>query len=133
MEKDGTVHRFAVDMRVGVGVSLLLGYASSLAGIGGGVVLVPVLVRVLSFPVLIATATSQFVQAIMSLSATLAHLASGSFLDGGLRRTILLGIGVLLGAQLGAALSKRVTGVWIMRVLAAAVAFVGIRILITAL
>ena len=50
----------------------------------------------------------------------------------GVRRTIALAIGVLFGAQLGALLSNRVHGVWIIRGLAIALGFVGLRILIMA-
>lgn len=39
------------------------------------------------------------------------------------------GCGVLVGAQAGALLSTRIRGVWIMRGLAVAMIFVGIRVL----
>jgi hypothetical protein len=71
--------------------------------------------------------------AIMALAGTVVHIANGSFAHGGIRRTICLALGVLLGAQLGAALSSRVQGRWIIRSLAIALAFVGVRILILAL
>ena len=50
----------------------------------------------------------------------------------GIRRTIALSIGVLIGAQLGALLSNRIKGIWIIRGLAIALGLVGIRILILA-
>lgn len=106
-----------------------LGVLGTLIGAGGGFILVPVLVRVLDFPVHVATATSHFILAIMALTGTIVHIAAGSFAHGGVRRTISLAIGVLLGAQLGAALSSRVHGRWIIHGLAIALAFVGIRIL----
>ena len=91
----------------------------------------PALVHLLNFPVHIATATSQFILAIMALTGTLVHVVTGTFAHG-VRRTIALAIGVVLGAQLGAVLSNRFHGDWIIRGLAVALAFVGIRILITA-
>ncbi|HQH73959.1 MAG TPA: sulfite exporter TauE/SafE family protein [bacterium] len=133
VEKNGTVHVFSYDMRLGMGLSLLVGYVSSLLGIGGGIVHVPALVRLLNFPVHVATATSHFILVITALTGTMVHMATGSFSHGGVYRTIYLGIGVLLGAQAGASLSNRVHGVWIMRGLAIALAFVGIRILIMGL
>jgi hypothetical protein len=133
VEPNGTVHLFSYDLRLGMWLSLLVGYVSSLLGIGGGIVHVPVLVRLLNFPVHIATATSHFILAIMALTGTIAHIATGSFSHGGIRRTVCLAIGVLLGAQVGAWLSARVHGTWIIRGLAVALAFVGIRILIMAL
>lgn len=132
VEKDGTVHIFSYNMRIGIGLSLFVGYISSLLGIGGGIVHVPALVRLLSFPVHIATATSHFILAIMALTGTIVHVATGSFSHDGVRQTIFLGIGVLFGAPMGASLSRHVHGVWIIRALAIALAFVGIRILIMA-
>lgn len=130
-ESDGTTHSFSYNQPLGVTVSLAVGYVSSLLGIGGGVIHVPVLVRLLNFPVHIATATSQFVLASMALTGTLTHVARGALTYGyGLRRTLLLSLGVLLGAQLGAWLSGRIQGSWIMRGLAMALGVVGVRLLI---
>jgi uncharacterized membrane protein YfcA len=133
VERNGTVHTFSYDLRLGMWLSLGVGYVSSLLGIGGGIVHVPILVRLLNFPVHLATATSHFILAIMALAGTIVHIMTGSFAHGGVRRTICLGIGVLLGAQVGAALSARVRGTWILRGLAVALTFVGIRILVMAL
>ena len=133
VERNGTVHTFSYNLRLGMWLSLGVGYVSSLLGIGGGIVHVPILVRLLNFPVHLATATSQFILAIMALAGTMVHILTGSFAHGGIRRTLCLSLGVLLGAQVGAALSARVHGVWIIRGLAVALTFVGIRILIMAL
>lgn len=129
VDADGTHYSFSFNPTIGVGLSLLVGYLSSLLGVGGGFIHVLALVHLLNFPVHVATATSHFVLAIMALTATLAHIAAGSFMRG-VRRTLALAIGVVVGAQLGAVLSNRVHGDWIIRGLAAALAFVGLRILI---
>jgi len=113
-------------------LSSAVGYVSSLLGIGGGVVHVPLLTQWLGYPVHIATATSHFVLALMALTGTLTHVVAGSFAQG-VRRTLLLSVGVLVGAQLGAHLSNRVQGVWILRSLAVGLVFVGIRILLLAI
>jgi len=132
VQKDGSVHTFSYNPRVGVGLSFFVGYISSLFGIGGGIIHVPLLFHLLNFPVHIATATSQFILAIMALTGTIVHIVTGSF-SHGVRRTITLAVGVLLGAQVGALLSNRVQGSWIIRGLAIALGLVGIRILIIAL
>ena len=132
MEADGTTHTFSFSPKAGMGISALIGYLSSLLGIGGGVIHVPALVHVLNFPVHIATATSQFMLMIMALTGSVVHVATGAF-HHGVRRTIALSIGVLLGAQLGAFLSRRIGGFWIIRGLAVALGLVGIRILFLAL
>lgn len=129
---DGGSDTFAYDPILGVGLSLGIGYFSSVLGIGGGVIHVPVLTGLLNFPVHIATATTQFTLAIMALVGTLTHLVTGAF-HRGVRRTIALTIGVLLGAQLGAWLSSRVRSDWIIRGLAVALGFLGIHVLLSAL
>lgn len=130
-EADETQHMFSYNLRVGIGLSVAVGYFSSLLGIGGGIIHVPAMVHVLHFPIHIATATSHFTLAVMALTGTLVHIATGAF-HHGMRRTIALSLGVLLGAQLGAQFSHRVQGQWILRSLAVALGLVGIRILVLA-
>ena len=60
----------------------------------------------LGFPAAIATATSQFVLAILSAVGTTTYVLSGGFAGGhGLRRTASLSVGVLVGAQRGQTLA----------------------------
>jgi len=132
MEADGTCHTFSFNPIVGIALSLFVGYVSSLLGIGGGIIHVPALIQLLNFPIHIATATSHLILAVMAFTGTAVHIMIGAF-SHGVRRTISLAIGVLIGAQLGAWLSNRVHGDWIIRGLAIALGFVGIRIFIMAL
>lgn len=118
--------------KLGMALSAVVGYVSSLLGIGGGIIHVPLLVRVLRFPVHTATATSHFILAVIALVGTIVHISTGTFYHGW-RRTIVLGLGVIVGAQVGAALSSRVRGSLIIRALAVALAFVSIRILMLAM
>ncbi len=128
VEADGTVHVYSFKPVVGIILSFGVGFLSGLLGIGGGIIHVPLLVYVLSFPVHIATATSHFMLAMVALAGTATHIATGAFVHG-VHRTIYLAIGVLIGAQLGARLSDRVRGPWIIRSLAIALGLVGIRLL----
>jgi len=128
VDAEGVHYRYAFDLRIGVVLSIFVGYVSSLLGVGGGFIHVPALSRLLNFPVHIATATSHFVLAIMALTGTLVHVVQGVFVHG-VRRTAVLAIGVLVGAQAGAWLSNRTGGRAIIRGLAVALAFVGIRLI----
>ena len=121
--------RLRFNRALAVSLSAVVGFLSTMLGIGGGIIHVPALVYLLGFPVHFATATSHFVLAIMAGSGSLVHILTGAF-HVGVRRTICLGIGVMLGAPLGARLSKRVHGTWIVRCLAAALALVSLRLLL---
>jgi uncharacterized protein len=127
---EGEKHYYNFNLYVGIGVSFLAGFLSGFLGVGGGIIHVPALVFFLDFPVHVATATSHFVMAIMSATATGVHIWHGSFELGIIRHTLCLGIGVLLGAPMGAQVSNRLHGVWIIRSLALGLGFVGIRILV---
>jgi len=126
-DANGVAYQYRANIPLGVAISLVVGFASSFLGIGGGVIHVPALVGLLHFPAHIATATSHFVLAIMATVGTITHVASGD-LDGLYGQTLLLGAGAIVGAQLGARLSTRVPGVVIVRALAVALAFVGLRL-----
>jgi uncharacterized membrane protein YfcA len=120
------------NMSAGVTLSVFVGFISSMLGIGGGIIHVPALIHILSFPVHSATATSHFILAIMSFTGTAVHIFEGVF-SRGVIRTIALSIGALAGAQIGARLSNRVHGRWILSALAVALAFVGVRLILISL
>jgi uncharacterized protein len=127
----GIVYEYDFNWLLGMGISLIVGYVSSFLGIGGGIIHVPALSFLLNFPVHVATATSHFILAIMALTGTVVHILNGTFAHG-VHRTIALAIGVVLGAQIGARLSERIRGNWIIRSLAVALGIVGLRILFAA-
>ncbi|MHB8571459.1 MAG: sulfite exporter TauE/SafE family protein [Candidatus Dormibacteria bacterium] len=130
-DRDGVGYRYAVPIGRGAMLSVLVGFVSTVLGIGGGVIHVPLLVEALGFPVHVATATSHFILAIMSGTATVTHAFSGSFAHGyGLHRAAALSVGVVAGAQAGARLSTRLGGHWIRRLLAFALALLALRLLL---
>ena len=132
VDRDGNAYQYRVNVRLGGLLSVAVGFISSFLGIGGGVVHVPVLVTVLGFPTHVATATSHFVLAWMALVATLTHVAAGTFHGGiGLRRSAALSVGVVLGAQVGAVLSQRLSGTVIQRLLAVALLVLGLRLILS--
>ena len=130
IDAESTRYRYAYNPVIGIVLSVFVGFVSSLLGVGGGFIHVPALTQLLNFPVHIATATSHFVLAVMAFTGTLVHVANGVF-QHGVRRTAVLSVGVVLGAQLGAHLSNRVGGKWIIRGLALALLFVGVRLIWT--
>lgn len=133
VDAEGTRYTFGYNLWVGMTLSFVVGVASSILGIGGGIIHVPAMVNLLNYPVHLATATSHFILAIMALTGTVVHVIDGSLGVEQLHSVIPLGAGAIVGARIGANLSKRIHGRWILRSLAGALGLVGIRILVLAI
>jgi uncharacterized membrane protein YfcA len=130
-DKFGETYRYSFNKYIGWAISLIVGFISPILGIGGGIIHVPALINWLQFPVHIATATSHFILAVMSVVSVVAHIIQGSYQDTAiLRMVVCLGIGAIIGAQAGAYFSHRVKGRAIERALAVSLGLVGIRILL---
>ena len=130
-DREGNSYRYVYDPRKGSLLSLAVGYFSPLFGIGGGIIHVPAMTEWLRFPVHIATATSQFILAVMAIVSVITHYFNGSYNDPLVVKMILaLLVGVIPGAQVGAYLSKKISGRMIIRILALALGGIGIRILL---
>lgn len=128
IDSEDNEYAYAFEHKTGIIISIIVGFVSSLLGIGGGIIHVPAMVNLLNFPVHIATATSHFVLAIMALTGTVTHIIDGSFTPDSILKTIYLAVGVVAGAQLGAKLSKKIKANFIIKALAIALCIVGARI-----
>jgi len=124
----GETFRYSYNLPQGIAYSAGVGFVSSLLGIGGGVVHVPIMITLLRFPVSIAVATSHFVLAISAFTGSATHLANGELVGINLARALLISVGVIPGAQLGAWLSHRVRGATVVRLLAVALVALGVRL-----
>ncbi len=129
IDSNGNVHSYAFNLPLGICIAFFVGIVSSLLGLGGGIIHVPALTQVLSFPAHVATATSHFMVAITTLAAIVTHVVSGTF-TGEVDRALVLSAGAVVGAQFGARLSQRVTGILIVRLLAVGLAIVAVRLLV---
>lgn len=132
VDKWGENYYYSYDLKLGMILSLFVGYFSPLLGIGGGIIHVPAMAEWLLFPVHIATATSHFILAIMSTVSVIVHYLQGNYDDPLIVKMIIgLVIGVVPGAQLGAYLSRKINGKYIIKALAVSIGIVGIKILIS--
>jgi uncharacterized membrane protein YfcA len=130
-DKSGETYRYSFNRYIGWGISVAVGFISPILGIGGGIIHVPALINWLQFPVHVATATSHFILAVMSVVSVIVHLVQGSYQDTAIQRMVVcLGLGAIIGAQVGAYFSHRVHGRAIERALAVSLGLVGIRILL---
>ena len=127
-DRSGTRYSYSFNQWVGLTISFIVGFVSGLLGIGGGIIHVPALTGLLNFPIHIATATSHLILAIMALAGTLVHIYQGT-LNHSWPTMLLIGAGVIAGAQPAAYLSHHVKPNLIVRVLALALLLVGVRIL----
>jgi len=132
-DKNGESYSYTYNQTKGIIISIIVGYLSPVLGIGGGIIHVPALVQLLHFPVMIATATSHFILAIMSLTSVVVHAVKGNYNDPYiLRLAIFLSAGAIGGAQLGAFISHKIKSNTIIRALAVCLGLVGLRILLSA-
>lgn len=131
-DAEGETFRYSYNMWQGVIYAVGVGFLSSLLGIGGGVIHVPIMITLLRFPVHVAVATSHFVLAIASLTGTSVHLTNGDLGGANLLRALLLAVGVVPGAQVGARLAQKIKGPLIVRLLAVALFGLGIRLVVAA-
>ncbi|GAB3053190.1 sulfite exporter TauE/SafE family protein [Virgibacillus ainsalahensis] len=104
-------------------VGFLLGVVSSFFGIGGGWLMVPILAYGFGITMKNATATSMFSLALYSFVGVIPSVMDGMVIWSIVAWT---GIGVLLGAQVGAILSKKLTGATIVRLLSVLVIVMGV-------
>ncbi|MBI4201845.1 MAG: sulfite exporter TauE/SafE family protein [Chloroflexi bacterium] len=106
-ERKGSAHKFYVStLLLGI-VGPLGGFIGSFFGIGGGVIHVPALTFLLKMPPRVVNATALFVVVPTSGVALLTRVLMGEYLDGWVQAG-LLGLGALVGAQMGVYLLSRV-------------------------
>jgi uncharacterized membrane protein YfcA len=118
---------FTYNRTLGVVLSAFVGFLSSILGIGGGIIHVPAMIFLLSFPTHIATATSHFVLAISSFFGVVSHLVLGNVL---IKEALLIGGGAVAGAQFGAYLSVKAKSRLILSLLSLALFFLGVRLIL---
>ena len=110
-------------LALGVG----LGFVSSFFGLGAGWLVVPLLVHVYRFPAHVAAATSIFALAAYSSVGVIVYVSQGHVFW---PAVVAAGLGVIVAAQVGAGLSTSLKGVTRLRLLALAMAAVGVALLI---
>jgi len=124
-EKPFNKDTFHYNRFLGITLSIGVGFLSSILGIGGGIIHVPILIYVLGFPTHVATATSHFVLAVSSFVGVGSHLLLGNIL---IVPALSIGAGATIGAQVGAKLSLKMKSRPILILLSLAMAALGLRL-----
>lgn len=117
---------YRVNEKLGLLLSAKIGIIATTLGIGGGVIHVPMLTRVMNFPVHIATATAHYQLFICTLFGLIFYIHM-DYVHFGI--AIPMAIGAVCGARLGAGLSRNLTGKNIFSYLAVALLIMVIRLL----
>ena len=117
---------FQFNQWIGIGASFCVGFLSSIFGIGGGVVHVPLMIYLLGFPVHVATATSHFVLACSSLFGVISHFLLHHIVW---LPAICISLGAAIGAQLGARISQKTKSKVILVLLSCAMFALGLRLI----
>jgi uncharacterized membrane protein YfcA len=98
----GEAHRLAASVSVLLAIGAVSGFVSGLLGVGGGVILVPVLTVLLRFPVKRALGTSLAVVAAQAIPGSITHALLGH-IDWAIAAGLF--IGVVPGARIGSRLA----------------------------
>ncbi|MBP1995869.1 sulfite exporter TauE/SafE family protein [Paenibacillus eucommiae] len=126
IDASGSKFEYAYNRTIGVSISFLVGFLSSLFGVGGGSLMVPTMALLLSFPPHIAIATSMF-------NIFLSAIVSGGthwFLDNiDWMKVLFLSPGAIIGGQIGARLAKRLPAKTILRILSIVLIIVALRLI----
>jgi len=90
---------------LGLSASLVAGALSGLLGIGGGPIKVPVMYLFMNVPLMVATATSNFMIGVTAAASAIVYYRRGDIL---VEYAAPLAVGVFMGSLLGARLAPRV-------------------------
>lgn len=111
---------------VGIGISIMVGFISSIFGIGGGLVHVPALIYIMGFPTHLATATSQAILAVSTIVGVVTHIVEQHIV---FSIAIPISIGAVFGAQVGAQIAKRLKAKVILALMSVCVFALAVRLI----
>lgn len=102
-----------------------VGVAAGLVGAGGAFLLVPLLLVVVGVPIRVTIGSSLAITAIAASAGVLGKAVTGQI---PLQPALVVAVGALPGAQLGAAASRRLSGVALKRALLVVIVATGLRV-----
>lgn len=124
---DSNLVRSGRTIVIGAGLSFFGGLASGLLGIGGGLLVVPIMTFAMGMSIHLATATSMFTMIFTSLSGVAQHYQANHI---NFESALLLALGAVFGAQVGAYTSKKVSSKNLRRIFGIILIISGINMII---
>lgn len=113
---DGVEHQYNIQVVPALILAFFVGFLSTMFGIGGGTISVPMMIIIFGIPVQIAVGTSMFMIFFISLAGSISHIAMGHIVW---KYVIFFIIGSYLGGTVGAKTSKLFKGKtleWILKI-----------------
>ncbi len=127
----GQVFEYEYSEPLAAAFNAALGFVSALFGTGGGYIRTPVLVAAFGFPARVAVATSMFAMAFYATAGAAVHASLHNV--NWYPMVFWVGVGMVVGGQIGAKLAATVRASWIIKLLALVLVVIGLRLLIQAL
>lgn len=124
---DSALVRSGRTIIVGAGLSFFGGLASGLLGIGGGLLVVPVMAFAMGMSIHLATATSMFTMIFTSFFGVVQHYQANHI---NFETALLLALGAVLGAQVGAYASNKVSSKNLRRIFGVVLIVSGINMIL---
>jgi uncharacterized membrane protein YfcA len=111
-------------------VGLVAGVLSGLFGIGGGILIIPALIFFAKFPTKLALGTSLGAMLLpVGLLGAYAYYQQGNL---NIKASMLIGLGLFLGAWVGARLAQHISGSTLQRMFALFIVIMAVRLWIDA-
>lgn len=127
-EESLTMDEVSYNKPIGIGISIIVGFISSIFGIGGGLVHVPALIFIMGFPTHLATATSHAILAVSTAVGVVTHIVEHHIV---FSIAIPVSIGAIFGAQAGAQIAKRLRAKVILALMSVGVFSLAVKLIIT--
>lgn len=125
-DTDGQQYEYGYSPILAIVIAFGIGLVAGMFGIGGGSLFVPLMLLLFRFPAHLATATSMFVIFLSSVAGSVTHIVFGH-VDWWV--VLWLAPGAWIGATIGAALSRRISGPLLMTILQVVFFLLGIRMI----
>jgi uncharacterized membrane protein YfcA len=120
-------YEYRVQEWLAAAIALVAGFVAAFFGIGGGIINVPVMMLVLKMPSRMAIATSQLELMVASAAALLVHLTITFGEWDPWIRGLILGVGTLIGAQIGVRAAGMASGRIVLLIIATVLILSGAR------
>lgn len=127
---NGTEYDYHVSVFMAISISFAVGILSGLFGIGGGLIMVPMMIIIFRIPAHIATATSMFIILFLGVSGSVTHIFLGHIVW---KYALIFVPGAWIGGALGAKINQNLKGQTIEWILRIVLVMMGIRLIIEGL